>query len=189
MVPPEKVVFGAAVTNETDEFHWQGTVDGSGLVTEQLAPEDIHNARDTALSYLSKLYGEEAPEAGLTWTERYVVPELLVGSGIYFYTVEDWVVTISFPVVPPEMVVYHVAVVNQTSGFGWGGWVDETGRVAEATDSVLAVRDAPNNSEENAPIISGSCALLMISMGSAREHWMKPSGDLWVLTSSVPKSF
>jgi len=50
MVSTEKVVFGVAVTKETDEFHWQGTVDGSGLVTEQLAPEDIHNARDTALS-------------------------------------------------------------------------------------------------------------------------------------------
>jgi len=142
MVSPEKVVFGVGVTKDTDEFHWQGTVDGSGLVTEQLAPEDIHNARDTALSYLSKLFGEEAPEAGLTWTERHVVPEVLVESGIYFYTAEDWVVTISYPVVPPEMVVYHMAIVNKASGFGWGGWIDETGQVTMVTDPVLAARDA-----------------------------------------------
>jgi len=44
-----------------------------------LATEYIHNARDAALSYLSKQYGEEAPEAGLTWTQRHVAPEVLVG--------------------------------------------------------------------------------------------------------------
>lgn len=142
MVPPAIVVFGVVVTNEKDGFQWAGTVDGSGLVTEQLATEDIHNARDAALDYLSKQHGEVAPEAGLTWAERHVAPEVLVGSGIYFYTAEDWVVTISYPVIPPEKVVYHVAVVNKSSGFGWGGWVDETGRVTEATDSVLAARDA-----------------------------------------------
>ena len=142
MVPPAVVVFGVVVTNQTDGFQWAGTVDGSGRVTEQLAADDIQTARDAALAYLSKQYGEQAPEAGLTWAERHVAPEVLVGSGIYFYTAEDWVVTISYPVVPPEMVVYHVAVVNKASGFGWGGWVDETGRVTEATDSVLAARDA-----------------------------------------------
>jgi hypothetical protein len=141
MVSPTIVVFGVVVTNETDGFQWQGTVDGSGWVTEQLAADDIQTARDAALAYLSKQYGEEAPEAGLTWVERHVAPEVLVGSGIYFYTAEDWVVTISYPVVPPEMVVYHVAVVNKISGFGWGGWVDDTGHVTEATDSMLAARD------------------------------------------------
>jgi hypothetical protein len=141
MVSPENVVFGVVVTKETDEFHWQGTVDGSGWVTEQLAADDIRTARDSALGYLSKQYGEVAPEAGLTWAERHVAPEVLVGSGIYFYTAEDWVVTISYPVVPPEMVVYHMAIVNKASGFGWGGWIDETGQVTEVTDPVLAARD------------------------------------------------
>jgi hypothetical protein len=142
MVPPAIVVFGVMVTNQTDGFQWEGTVDGSGLVTEQLDADDIQTARDAALAYLSKQFGEQAPEARLTWEERHVAPEVLVGSGIYFYTAEDWVVTISYPVVPPETVVYHLAVVNQTSGLGWGGWVDETGRVTDASDSVLAARDA-----------------------------------------------
>ena len=102
-----------------------------------------------------------APEAGLTWAERHVAPEVLVGSGIYFYTAEDWVVTISYPVVPPEMVVYHMAVVNKASGFGWGGWVDETGQVTEATDYVLAVRDAAlayirTQYSEQAPVLGAS---------------------------------
>jgi len=141
MVSPEKVVFGVAVTKEKDGFQWEGAVDGSGLVTEQLATEDIHNARDATLSYLSKQYGKEAPEEELPWEERHVAPEVQVGSGIYFYLADDWVVTISYPVVPPEMVVYHAAVVNKISGFGWGGWVDEIGQVTEATDPVQAARD------------------------------------------------
>jgi len=142
MVPPAIVVFGVVVTYDTDGFQWKGTVDDSGQVTEQLTADDIQTARDAAIAYLSKQYAEQVPEARLTWAERHIAPEVLVGSGIYFYTTEDWIVTISYPVVPQATVVYHVAVVNQTTGFGWGGWVDETGRVTEATDSVLAARDA-----------------------------------------------
>ena len=41
---------------------------------------------------------------------------MLVGSGIYFYLADDWVVTISYPVVPPKMVVYHAVVVNTATG-------------------------------------------------------------------------
>jgi hypothetical protein len=141
IVTPAMAVFGVIVINEKDGFRWEGAVDGSGLVTEQLSTEDIHNARDAALSYLSTQYGEEAPEEELPWEERHVVPDVLVGSGIYFYLADDWVVTISYPVVPPKMVVYHAVVVNTATGFGCGGWVDETGQVTELTDPVLEARD------------------------------------------------
>jgi hypothetical protein len=95
------------------------------------APDGVRAARDVALAYVSGRYGEQAPALGLTWMEEFITPEGLVGSGTYQYTAGDWVVTISYPIVAPEAVIYQVVVVNQTTGFRWEGEVDAAGQVTE----------------------------------------------------------
>jgi len=96
---------------------------------------DPVRARDAALAYVVGHYGEQAPPPGLPWTEERTTPEGLVGSETFQYTAEDWAVTISYPVVAPEDVVYDVVykivVENQTTGFQWEGEVDAAGQVTE----------------------------------------------------------
>ena len=99
------------------------------LEVAEEAPGEIRAARDVALAYVSGRYGEQSPALGLTWTEEFITPEGLVGSGTYQYTAEDWVVTLSYPIVAPEAVVYQIVVTNPTTGFQWEGEVDASGEV------------------------------------------------------------
>ena len=89
-------------------------------------------ARDAALAYVREHYGDQAPAPGLSWTEEFVTPEGIVGVGAYEYTADDWVVTVSYPVVAPEAVIYQVMMSNQTTGFQWEGEVDAGLQVTEA---------------------------------------------------------
>jgi hypothetical protein len=129
VLPPEWTVYHVSVTNESSGFEWEGRVDGSGRVPE--APENVLVARDAALRYVSEEYAQQGLGSGLAWEEEWVTPEGIVGSGTYQYTTRDWLVTISYPVVPPEQAVYTVSVVNQATGFQWEGEVDAQGAVTE----------------------------------------------------------
>jgi putative hemolysin len=92
-------------------------------------------ARDAALAYVREHYGEQAPALDLTWEEGFVTPEGIVGSGTYEYTAEDWVITVSYPIVAPENVVYHIVMSNGTTEFQWEGDVDAAMQVTEAAES------------------------------------------------------
>ncbi len=105
------------------------------------APDPVR-ARDAALAHVSERYGEQAPALGLAWTEELTTPEGLVGLTTYQYTAEDWVVTVSYPIVRPDLTVYQVVVANDATGFHWEGQVDAAGRVTQALEGVLAARDA-----------------------------------------------
>jgi len=91
----------------------------------------VRTTRDLTLAYVGGRYSDEAPPLGLTWVEEDVTPEGLVGSITYQYSAEDWVVTISYPVVAPDSVIYQVVVSNQSTEFQWQGTVDAAGQVAE----------------------------------------------------------
>ena len=147
VLPPEWMLYRVSVSNESAGFQWEGRVDGSGRVPE--APEYVLVARDAALRYVVEEYGQLGLGSGLAWEEEWITPGEIVGSGAYQYTVGDWVVTISYPVVPPEQAVYQVSLVNQATGFQWEGEVDAHGTVtelgAETPDVMfdrLAARDA-----------------------------------------------
>jgi len=142
------VLYQVVVTNQATGFRWEGTVDASGQVTEQVAADDVRATRNTALAYISERYGKQAPALGLTWAEERSTPEVWSGSGTYRYTArtergaEDWVVQVYYPMMPPETVVYLMVVANRATGFRWEGQVDAAGRVIELLDNVLAARDA-----------------------------------------------
>ncbi len=129
VLPPEWTVYGVSVVNESVGVDWEGRVDASGRVPE--APEHVLVARDAALYHVVDNYGLQGLGSGLAWQEERITPGGIVGSGAYQYTVGDWVVTISYPVVPPEQAVYQVSIVNQASGFQWEGEVDAHSTVTE----------------------------------------------------------
>ena len=102
--------------------------------TDQSArPSDPVGARDAVLAYLAENYGDKAPTVSLAWVERHTKPEGLVGGESYEYTAGDWLITVSYPVVAPESVVYTIVVSDATTGFRWEGRVDAQGQVTETS--------------------------------------------------------
>ena len=129
VVPPQRRVYQLGVANQATGFQWEGRIDAEGLATE--GPEIVLTARDAALSYVSEHYAEQAPPADLTWEGGRATPEGLVGGETFQYTTDDWVVTITYPVVAPENVVYHIVVANPTTGFQWEGELDADRHLTE----------------------------------------------------------
>jgi hypothetical protein len=118
---------------------------GTPAETETPAPpeasSEVVRARDAALTYVRAHY-EHAPAESLSWVGQSVTPEGQVGGVTWQYTADGWVVTISYPVVPPEVAVYSVLVANETAGLEWKIRVNAQGDVEEGPEMVLAARDS-----------------------------------------------
>ena len=106
------------------------TIDADKDVTS-IQPPDPKFAREAALSYMSIYHAQIAPKGELSWTAENITPAGLVGSNAVRYTAEDWIVTVSYPVVAPEAVIYQVEVTNEGDGIQWQGSVDATGQISE----------------------------------------------------------
>ena len=98
------------------------------------APEPVF-ARDTALRFIFKncpeLSGVINPSSIRTaWDLENIDPEEWVGSTTVRFTKFDWIVTVSYPVVPEP--IYTVSVESKGSlEFEWLGLVDQNGNVAD----------------------------------------------------------
>jgi serine protease inhibitor len=122
-------------------------------------PLDPAGARDAGLAYLAQNYAGQAPAAGLTWTEKNTTPQGLVGAESYEYSTGDWIITVAYPVVAPESVVYTIVVANQATGFHWEGKVDAAGQVTET-----ASQETPAAGEGQADVpalVSGNTAFAL----------------------------
>jgi putative hemolysin len=85
--------------------------------------------RDTALAYIKANHEITPPETG--WVEKDITPEGLVGASTFQYTAASWVVTVSFPIVAPDVTIYTVVATDQATGFQWEGEIDVAGQVTE----------------------------------------------------------
>jgi hypothetical protein len=101
-------------------------------------------ARDAALAHIAAHDGPPQP-AGVAWDEENITPGGLVGSTTIRYTAQDWIVTVSYPIIPRP--VYHVEVVDGGTGFTWDGEVDADGAVTETPSSVPGLCEAVANEE------------------------------------------
>ncbi|MCP3884731.1 MAG: hypothetical protein GY700_04495, partial [Propionibacteriaceae bacterium] len=141
VLPPERIVRGVVVANESTGFRWDGKVDAVRNVSEASAlPEPVMDIQDpgqalqVALAYLSERHGEQVPAIGLTWVGDRPPAEDLVGSQTINFTSESapgWLATVTYGVVAPEAVVYQMVLIDETSGFQWEGEVDASGQVTE----------------------------------------------------------
>jgi hypothetical protein len=95
----------------------------SGPEGAEAIPDEVRAARDAALAYVSEAHGEEVPGPDLSWTERRTTPEGLVGAERFEFTAGGWVITVSYPVVAPEYMVYQITIDNGATGFHWEGEV------------------------------------------------------------------
>jgi hypothetical protein len=117
-----------------------GSVAPGGDTSAAQAPTEVQRARDAALTFVRERF-EEAPAGSLSWVEKKVTAEGLVGGEEWQYTAGDWTVRVSYGVVAPEWTVYHVSVANESTGFQWEGRVDGSGRAPEAPENALVARD------------------------------------------------
>jgi len=143
VVNPVDTVYHVVVSNEATGFDWEGDVDADGAVVKAADPEvtwfDPTAARDAVLATLAETYGDRAPAPDLAWAEMDVTPgapdKPLPGATSLQYVAGDWVMTLSYPVVRPDLVVYKVTVENAALGFRWEGKVDATGQVTKESAS------------------------------------------------------
>lgn len=128
------------------------------LMQEQLAAIQVEAvfpvpwpalARDAALAYLAGTYGQEAPAPDLAWSEEVTTGEGLAGGSTFQYTAGDWMVTVSFPVVPPEEAIFQVAAANEATGFRWEGQVDAFGQVVAPAGPGGQPSPSPEATEES----------------------------------------
>jgi len=86
-------------------------------------------ARDAAMA---TIWAEGEPMPALDWSEEDLTPEGLVGSSTIRYTAGEWEVTVTYPIVAPDVTIYQVDIANSASGLTWSGEVDAEGNVSEA---------------------------------------------------------
>jgi hypothetical protein len=133
---------GLAILSGCAVSEAQGRVDPVGETPEPppvLLP-NANFARDAVLVYLSE--NERLDLTDLTWSERNVTQEGLVGGSTFEYTAGDWVVRVSFPVVNPADTVYTVTIANTATRYEWEGKVDATGQVKKKIDETAEWFDA-----------------------------------------------
>ena len=100
-------------------------------IPEVEVSEGLIAAREAALSYVLKTHGEQVfPAPGSNWQTRRTTPDGIVGSESFEFSAGEITVSIRYPVVAPDYIVYLV-IVDKDSGFHWEGEVDATGVVTE----------------------------------------------------------
>jgi hypothetical protein len=129
VVLPELTVYTVKMANTATGFVWEGQVSAGGQVIE--GKQLLLNAFNVALARIQAKYGDEAPPVGLAWVGERITPADLVGAETWRYTAGDWVATITYPVVPPDQMVFNITIQNPAAGFMWLGSVDTNGRVTE----------------------------------------------------------
>ena len=97
--------------------------------------KDAGDALDAALTYLREHEAQNAPGAGIEWQAEDVTPQEQEGVGIKEFTCDEWTVTVSYPVVPPENALYQVVVSSSKLGWHWKGTGEPVGSMVDkATD-------------------------------------------------------
>lgn len=168
IVAPDQTIYRVLVANQAIPFQWQGEVDAGLNVTA--APPGVVRARRAALDYLAGQHGIEVPAPGTDWTEYRATPENLLGRETYEYHFEGWSITVAYPVVAPENIVYDVVVVDGAANLRWEGKVDPQGQVEEVSMTETEERQetppadtttAAAGPEEVAEVVAGSSSFAL----------------------------
>lgn len=134
-------------------------------------------ARDAAMA---SIWTESTALANLRWSEEDLTPKNLVGSVTIRYTSGAWDVTITYPVVAPELTLYQVTIANSARGLTWSGEVDAQGNVKATPDGGAA--SAPNpasvycedqggTSEIRTSADGGQVGICIFADGSRCDEW------------------
>ena len=121
---------------------------------EEIIPKAVIETRDFALTYVIKNQLPGAPSADLDWTGRNATIPGVIGGTHFEFTSGDWTMTISFPIVAPENVIYTVILQNSTTNFYWEAKLNTYGAVMDPTpvptvDEAVTSNDVYRNESYN----------------------------------------
>ncbi len=95
-------------------------------------PAGVEMAHDATIAYLTDEYDVQLPGRSADWSTEYSLVDDLLGEGAYRLTADSCVLTISYPVMAPDSIVYYVVLDDADAGIHWEGSVDCLGQVLSA---------------------------------------------------------
>ncbi len=129
-------------------------------------PAGVLVARDAALEHLRAEVGSTAPAASLAWEVTDTTPENLLGAGAYTFNSPGWTVTVSYPIVAPEAVIYDVVVVSEPEDVEWACKVDALGAIIDTS-----------NPGTGTPVIGWLGHVVSLPAGSPYEDYLSLSPE------------
>jgi len=97
----------------------------------ELKVKDAAAAWNTALDYLRKNQGQNAPSSDVEWQEQDITPPGLIGSVTKEFASSEWTGEVSYAVLPLERTIYQVTLSSIKFGWHWEGSVKADGTAAE----------------------------------------------------------
>ena len=97
----------------------------------ELKVKDAAAAWNTALDYLRKHQGQNAPGSDVQWQEQDITPPGLMGSVTKEFASSEWTGEVSYAVLPLERTIYQVTLSSIQFGWHWEGSVKADGTVAD----------------------------------------------------------
>ena len=117
------------------------TTDANGSVLA--APEGVQMAHAVLLTHLAEQFDLILPAAGASWQVELATPQSIIGTSTYRLSIDNCVVTISYPLTSPESTIYQVVLDDYAAQFHWEGEIDAQGLVLSPV-SEIALRGTIN---------------------------------------------
>jgi hypothetical protein len=116
---------GLNPTPEPTQVPLPDDLQGNNMQTEETANPLVTDAVNAAINHLI----ESDPPAGngaelpsqIDWQIENQTPPGLVGAVTQVFRGGGWEVTVEYPVVAPENMLYHITIRNTTTGYTWEG--------------------------------------------------------------------
>jgi hypothetical protein len=108
-------------------------------VEDSQPPDNVIQAYQSVAAHLQSLYQEQAPSSEGEWSAENITPADLVGSGGYRFTIGDWQIEITYPIVAPESMIYNVTAQHTSLNLGWEGVIDADGQIQDSSTPMQAV--------------------------------------------------
>lgn len=110
------------------------------------ATADVIAAREAALNFLRTSANECVPPEGVRWQAAEIGAEAPAGFGVYRFTAEDCIITVSYLLNSSADTLYHVALGDSVTGFCWQAVVDADGHVVKTGAAAVSETDQGNPS-------------------------------------------
>lgn len=138
------LLLGAVSCAQTTAEPQLSTASPSLPDTEATTP--VITAREAALNFLRTSANECVPRAGVRWQAADMGAEAPAGFGVYRFTAEDCIITVSYFLNNGPNTLYHVALGDSVTGFCWQAVVDTAGRVVRTGAAAVSETDQGNPS-------------------------------------------
>lgn len=105
-------------------------------------PVEVVRARESVLDFLREGSYGLMPSPVLEWDARVGGENMPDGFGIYFFSVENSIMSVTYPLPVSDETLYHVSYGDTVAGLCWQAMVDADGRIVKTgSDAELGADD------------------------------------------------